>query len=403
MSEQKEEQTEQEQPKEELQPNQNKKQRTKQEKAQIIAYVFTMVSFIAPVIYLIFKMIFGNFDGNVNDAGYHSRADYLLMIAQCLLGALALNLPTILGKTFKFEVPAFLYIFYIIFLYCSIFLGEVRSFYYVFTWWDSFLHGTSSLMFGFFGIMVVTVLNHDEKTVMNLSPFVVCLFGFCFALMLGTLWEIYEFSADGLFGFNMQKFMQADGTVLQGREALFDTMKDLITDSVGILLACIVGYISLKKKHTWLVPKITSTKGGQKTTDKNLKVSPFSASLFVFCFIVTMVVIWQIYEFIADGLFDFNLQHYKAEDGTLLLGHDALKDTMRDIMGGTVVAIMVAIAVRILIQVKLKYKIKTTNKQENLPQENQVAQDESVFEKENTAQPYITHENNADDKTDKSD
>ncbi len=229
--------------------------KTKQQKIEVAAYVITLVSFLIPVIYLIFKIIFGKFDGA--EAGYHSRADYILMIVQCLLGVLVINLPSILGKKFRFEVPPFLYVFYIFFLYCAIFLGEVRSFYYKFKWWDSFLHGTSSLMLGFFGFMVITILNRDAKALMNLSPFFVSLFAFCFAVSIGALWEIYEFTFDGLLGFNMQKFMLADGTMLKGHEALRDTMKDIITDSLGALTATIIGYIGLKKNKTWLIPKIT--------------------------------------------------------------------------------------------------------------------------------------------------
>ncbi len=229
--------------------------RTKQEKLQLAAYVFTAVSFIVPIIYLIFKMIFGTV--GENEAGYHSNADYTLMIIQCVLGLLVLNVPSLLGKKFKFEVPPFLYVYYVFFLYCSIFLGEVTSFYYKFKWWDSFLHCTSSLMVGFFGFMVITILNRNDKILLNLSPFFVCLFAFCFAVMIGALWEIYEFTFDGLLGLNMQKHTNANGVEFAGHAALADTMKDIITDAAGALIASIIGYVGLKKNPKWLIPKIT--------------------------------------------------------------------------------------------------------------------------------------------------
>ena len=227
----------------------------KPEKVQLVSYIILLVSLIVPIIYLIFKMIFGTLDKN--DAGYHSDADYVLMIVQCLLGIVAINIPTILAKRFRFEVPAFLYIFYIFFLWCSIVCGEVASFYYLIPWWDSFLHASSSLMLGFFGFMVITILNRDEHIIMTLSPFFICLFAFCFAVTVGALWEIYEFTFDGILGLNMQKFMLSDGTPLVGHEALKDTMKDIITDALGALVATIVGYIGLKKNKKWLIPKIT--------------------------------------------------------------------------------------------------------------------------------------------------
>ena len=92
---------------------------------------------------------------------------------------------------------------------------------------------------------------------MNLSPFFVSLFAFCFAVSIGALWEIYEFTFDGLLGFNMQKFMLANGKMLEGNDALRDTMKDIITDSLGAVTATIIGYIGLKKNKTWLIPKMT--------------------------------------------------------------------------------------------------------------------------------------------------
>lgn len=45
------------------------------------------------------------------------------------------------------------------FLYCAVFLGEVRNFYYVVPFWDVILHAFSSLMLGFFGLMVISILN----------------------------------------------------------------------------------------------------------------------------------------------------------------------------------------------------------------------------------------------------
>lgn len=231
-----------------------KKIRTKQEKFQLGAYIFALTSFVLPVIYFLIKILIGATDG---EGKQYFDSRYMLMITQCLLGALVINVPSIIGKKFKFEVPPFIYMYYIFFLYCSIFLGEVADFYYNVPYWDSFLHWSSSLMLGFFGFMVITILNRDENTVMHLSPLFVCIFAFCFAVTVGALWEIYEFSFDGLLGLNMQKFKTVDGEEFVGRAALRDTMKDIITDSVGALIAVIIGYFGLKKNPKWLIPKLT--------------------------------------------------------------------------------------------------------------------------------------------------
>ena len=230
----------------------------KENKFGKVLYILVTVSFIIPIVYLILRMIFGG--GSQSDAGYHSDSDYLLMLMQCILGLITIHLPSILERKLRFELPSLLYTFYIIFLYCAIFLGEVRSFYYLVPQWDTVCHFCSSMMMGFFGLMVVTILNRDRHLAVSLSPFFVCLFAFCFSVALGAVWEIYEFAADGLFGMNMQKFMLADGTVLAGHAALADTMKDIIVDVLGSLLASTIGYFSIRKGDGWYIPTLTDEK-----------------------------------------------------------------------------------------------------------------------------------------------
>lgn len=220
-----------------------------------ILYFWVNLSFLVPIVYLILRLIFGG--GSSNEAGYHSDSDYLLMLMQCILGLVTIHLPSILERRLRFELPGLLYGFYIVFLYCAIFLGEVRSFYYLFPRWDSILHFFSSLMTGFFGLMVVTILNRDRHVSMNLSPLFVCLFAFCFSVTIGSLWEIYEFLGDGLFGLNMQKFMTAQGELLVGHDALRDTMKDIIVDVLGALLASVIGMISIRRGTRWYIPTLT--------------------------------------------------------------------------------------------------------------------------------------------------
>ena len=95
-----------------------------------ILYFWVNLSFLVPIVYLILRMIFGRTGSS--EAGYHSDSDYLLMLMQCILGLVTIHLPSILERRLRFELPGLLYGFYIVFLYCAIFLGEVRSFYYLF-------------------------------------------------------------------------------------------------------------------------------------------------------------------------------------------------------------------------------------------------------------------------------
>lgn len=219
------------------------------QKINRVLYYIVIASFVIPIIFIVIMMLFG--ETAETEAGYHSSADYSLMLLQCVLGLIVINIPSLIAKKLKFELPIILYSMYIVFLYCAIFLGEVRSFFYVIPFWDSILHSFSALMLGAFGFMLVSILNKNKELTVQLSPFFVALFSFCFTLAVGSLWEIYEFTFDGLLGLNMQKFILADGTVLIGHAALVDTMKDLITDALGGLVAAVVGFFSIKNDKLW--------------------------------------------------------------------------------------------------------------------------------------------------------
>ena len=104
-------------------------------------------------------------------------------------------------------------------------------------------------MLGALGFSLVSLLNEDKRVPMEMSPFFIALFAFCFALACGVVWEIYEFTLDGIMQLNMQKYALQDGTLIVGRAALLDTMEDLIVDTLGALAVCVVGYISLKKSR----------------------------------------------------------------------------------------------------------------------------------------------------------
>ena len=158
-------------------------------------------------------------------------------------------------KKLKLEIPPVIYFLYLFFLYGSIFLGEVRNFYYKYDNWDTILHFSSSMMLGSIGFSIVLLLNKNLKS-MSLSPILVLIFSICFAMTVGTIWEMYEFTFDGLLGMNMQKYALEDGTELIGRLALVDTMKDLIIDLCGASLMSILGYLSLINNVAWFYDNI---------------------------------------------------------------------------------------------------------------------------------------------------
>ncbi len=219
-------------------------------------YWFVLASFIVPVIYLVLKISFWMHDDDVK-----SRADYVLMLIQCLLGAVVIHIPSLLSRKLKIDIPPVLFIMYLLFLYGAIFLGEVRSFYYSIKHWDDILHFCSSMMTGMFAYMLVVILNKNSRVAVNLSPIFISLFAFTFSIAIGALWEIYEFSFDGLLGLNMQKFRLEDGTDLIGHEALRDTMKDIVVDCCGAFVSTVIGFLSIIHRKGWTYSYLTKDDG----------------------------------------------------------------------------------------------------------------------------------------------
>lgn len=122
------------------------------------------------------------------------------------------------------------------FLFAALFLGEVRGYYTRFWWWDIVLHTTSGFLLGIIGFLLAHILNEQEKIDVNMHPGFVALFAFFFAVGMGAIWEIGEFTMDQLFNTNMQKSMLGDDS------GLTDTMWDLIVDTLGAIVISVLGY-----------------------------------------------------------------------------------------------------------------------------------------------------------------
>ncbi len=143
---------------------------------------------------------------------------------------------------YNIDLPIELEIIAVLFIYASLFLGEIRGYYTRFWWWDAILHGTAAVALGFIGFIILYVLYKSHK--IRAGATTIAVFSFFFSLGIGALWEIFEFAMDGFFGLNMQK------------SGLVDTMWDLITDAVGALIASLAGYFYIKNKKMFFVDRI---------------------------------------------------------------------------------------------------------------------------------------------------
>lgn len=216
------------------------------QRAQRVLYYITLATFAVSAVILAARLIVALVSDTEEQLLY---SGYLLSLLQCALGVFAVFIPRLLHIKYGFSFPNWMMILYFIFLYCAIFLGEVRNYYINVPLWDDILHGFSGVMAGFFAFMLISVaMQRAGRDRMLLPPLLTALFAFVFSVAVGALWEIYEFTLDAFLELNMQKYRENDGTMLIGREAVSDTMKDIVIDTVGALFAATAGYISMKKR-----------------------------------------------------------------------------------------------------------------------------------------------------------
>lgn len=211
--------------------------------------VILFATLIVSVVYSLIRFIMAPTETSENEPYLKVKSDYLLMMVQCLLGVFVMMLPSFFERRLKIVVPNSMVIMYFVFLYCAIYLGEIHNFYYVIPHWDTVLHAFSGGMLGALGFIFVDILNKDKTVRVSLTPFFISVFAFSFALAVGALWEIYEFSFDSLLGLNLQKHSNEMGVALVGRQALSDTMEDIIVDAVSSLVVVTVGYFTEKGKR----------------------------------------------------------------------------------------------------------------------------------------------------------
>ncbi|MDO4535947.1 MAG: hypothetical protein Q4B63_09080 [Clostridium perfringens] len=115
------------------------------------------------------------------------------------------------------------------FIFLGLFLGKMYNIYAVFPWWDLFLHFISGILIGIVGVLILNVLISKE-IFENLSPIFKALYAFISAATSASLWEIFEFAGDRLFGFNSQL------------NSLIDTMEDICICVLGGLIMSVMVY-----------------------------------------------------------------------------------------------------------------------------------------------------------------
>jgi len=182
--------------------------------------------FIASILFYCSEYLFAHISFYGNDPVW-------FFIIQALTGIIAIIVPYKLRMENKLKVSPLLYCCYLIFLFASLFLGELCHFYTFIPSWDSLLHFSSGFLLFFMALEWLQKIVLQRR-----SPDIVSLLflSLCISIAIGGIWEIYEFMSDFVFHTNMQRFLSMNGETLIGRSALMDTMTDLIFGLLGAIL-----------------------------------------------------------------------------------------------------------------------------------------------------------------------
>lgn len=218
----------------------------------------------------------------------------LVMIAQffnrnfenmflCFLTLVLFLLPTVFEQQLRIDLPDTLEIIIMLFIYAAEILGEIRSFYTTFPYWDTMLHTLNGFLCAAIGFCLVDLFNRNERFSLSLSPFFMAIVAFCFSMTIGVLWEFFECTMDRFLLLDMQKdtvlhtisTVMLDPTggnhtvilrditdviVVSGGQqislglggyldvGIYDTMKDLFVNFIGAVVFSIIGYWYVKQR-----------------------------------------------------------------------------------------------------------------------------------------------------------
>lgn len=210
----------------------------------LIVFIVTLSVFAFCIIYAVVSMIL---DKESPIVGYGKYGFYELIQR---VGIFLLILVPFILRKLRVVLPAPFTIAFNIFMLITVFGGTFMGLYINTHWWDKFNHTLSGVLLGLAGMFFLNSLTKSSEKV---GSFGIVLYAFAFAVMCGAVWEIYEFTCDGLFGSNMQKFRN-DHTLEEyiGRAALMDTMIDVVVDAVGAVIAGIFCAVMTARNRNFL-------------------------------------------------------------------------------------------------------------------------------------------------------
>ncbi len=168
-----------------------------------------------------------------------SKLSYLFWVVYMV----AIFVPLLFAIFLKTKFDLWFYITFELYLALAILVGSLWRLYHITDGYDKFVHVVFGAMIAWIAYYVFFKSENIKEN--KCSLFFIFIFIFSFSMMSGAVWEMFEFACDGVLGIDAQV---TQGFV--GREAIMNTMFDIICDFSGGLFASIVVVIMniLKRK-----------------------------------------------------------------------------------------------------------------------------------------------------------
>lgn len=193
-------------------------------------------------------------------AGTIGHGEFLHRLLYYFVGFLLIGGIFLVEAVFRVRFPFFLEIAVMVFAFAGNTLATIYGFHDLVPHWDKVLHFTSGALFSCVGFCLAQFLFGDRLTGLR-KTLAFCLFAFFFALVVGYLWEIYEFLCDTLVGTDFQRWSHGivedlgnDTYIVSDKRgtAILDTMVDMSLNAACALVCCAVTFFVAWKKENAL-------------------------------------------------------------------------------------------------------------------------------------------------------
>ncbi|MBR1762807.1 MAG: hypothetical protein IJ731_05515 [Eubacterium sp.] len=163
----------------------------------------------------------------------------------------------ILGNgSFIEEVPPLSQTSLNLIIFIGIVFGSYLGFFDKFMWFDEFMHILSGFISAVFAYDFAVIIQRKKG---QCAVTLAAIFSLMFAMTIAVGWEFYEFLMDTLHGTNLQLANPGEETAMfdlakyhneYGYLGLFDTMTDMMMNTVGGIIGMIFMIIYRKKKRS---------------------------------------------------------------------------------------------------------------------------------------------------------